>query len=189
MTKVPGRSIASCIADGAGTKRLEQAARIFAKALELCWDSGRRHGDLNFRNILVDLEGKTLALVDPGTCADCCVCRGAANRRAAAISDLGHMVWEAAHDLMDLARGETTRLGNEMFLETTLKTITESMESGQQRRHFIADIWRSAERHVGERLRPSWSPRGIWNGFVGLVARRRIRAILLRVALEQGKNK
>ena len=99
MTAVPGQSIGSYTAriDVLTSKILLDAARTFAMAMEQCWSTGRRHGDLNFGNVLFDIEAKKISLIDAGTRADCRICNDVTKFQSAEASDLAHVLSEVAH--------------------------------------------------------------------------------------------
>jgi O-antigen/teichoic acid export membrane protein len=184
MTAVPGQSVSSYTStSGALTSKIFlDAAYAFAMTMGLYWSSGRRHGDLNFGNVLFDIEAKKISLIDAGSRGDCRVCDDFTKCRSAAASDLAHMLWEAAHDVMDLVRGKTGRISNEMFIERVLLTVIDRIDSLEEKRQLLNEIWSCAQLHLADKLELRWSFQGAWNSFVTQVARRRIRSILERVS-------
>ena len=183
MTAVPGQSISSYTSTSVilTSKIFLDAAYAFAMTMGLYWSSGRRHGDLNFGNVLFDIEAKKISLIDAGSRGDCRVCDDFTKCQSAAASDLAHMLWEAAHDVMDLVRGKTGRISNEMFVERVLLAVIDRIDSREEKRRLLNEIWSCAQLHLADKLELRWSFQGAWNGFVTQVARRRIRSILERV--------
>ncbi len=190
MTEVPGRPIDSYISrSGVLTSQIVlDAARTFAMAMELYWCSGRRHGDLNLRNVLFDLEAKNISFIDAGTRADCRICSNIIKSQSAEVCDLAHLLFEVAHDVTDLVRdvvrSQTARLSNEIFVESILCMIVDRIDSGEEKRRFLDEIWRCAQQHLDDKLDLPWSLKGAWNRYVKQivkqVARQRIRSLLER---------
>jgi O-antigen/teichoic acid export membrane protein/tRNA A-37 threonylcarbamoyl transferase component Bud32 len=182
MTVVPGANIefGTSKGDVLKSQMLHNGARAFANAMERCWSSGRRHGDLTLQNVLLDVEGKKISFIDAGTLESCNTCNDSATQFAAA-SDIGHLLWHSATGVMDLIDSPTVRTGREMFVESVLVAILENIESRERRRQFLEEAWVSAQQHLTDRLYLSWSARGIWHRIVKKVAINRIRSILERV--------
>lgn len=182
MTAVPGANIefGTSKGDVLKSQMLHNGARAFANAIERCWSSGRRHGDLTLQNVLLDVEGKKISFIDAGTLESCNTCNESATQFAAA-SDIGHLLWHSATGVMDLIDRPTVRAGREMFVESVLVAVLENIETQERRRQFLEEAWVSAQQHLTDRLYLSWSARGIWHGIVKKVAISRIRSILERV--------
>ena len=182
MTTVPGANIefGTSKSDVLRSQMLRNGARAFANAIEQCWSSGRRHGDLTLQNVLLDVEEKKISFIDAGTIESCSTCNDSATQLAAA-SDIGHLLWHSATGVMELIDRPTVRAGREMFVESVLFAILENIESRQERRQFLERAWVSAQQHLADRLCLSWSARGIWHRIVKKVAINRIRSILERV--------
>jgi O-antigen/teichoic acid export membrane protein len=191
VTEVPGQPIGSYTSrsDALTSQILLDAARTFAMAIEQYWSSGRRHGDLNFGNVLFDLEAKKISFIDAGTPADCRICSNITKFQSAPVCDLSHLLWEVAHDVTDLVedlvRSQTARMSNEMFAETILCTIVDRIDSREEKRRLLNDIWICAQQHLDDKLDLPWSFRGASNRsakqIVKKVAKRRIASILARV--------
>ena len=164
MTMVPGRQIDSYTSkdDVMTSTILVGAARAFAMAMEQYWSSGRRHGDLNFRNVLFDIETKGISVIDPGAWQDCRICNDGTIFQSAAAADLGHLLWELGIDIMDTIKSQTARMRKEVFVETVLLTIIKNMDFGVQKREFLNEVWNCAQQHIDELLLP-WSLHGVWN--------------------------
>jgi O-antigen/teichoic acid export membrane protein len=205
MTNVPGKPISS-YASRRGvlpTSVVLEAACTFVAAMERYWSSGRRHGDLNLGNVLLEPETKRMSIIDAGTRADCRICSDITRFRSAAACDLAHLLWEVAHDLSDLVRdmgrSQTMRLADEMFAESILYAAVNRLESQEKKRRLLAEIWIYAQQHLDDKLDLPWSVRNasnrIVNQVIKYVARRRMRSLLERVsayadagAMESGEN-
>jgi hypothetical protein len=186
MTAVPGQHIGSYASrSDVPTSTIIDAARTLAMALEQCWSSGRRHGDLNFGNVLFDIDAKNISFIDAGTRDDCRICNGVINQ-SAATSDLAHLLWEVTHVVMDLIRSQTGRMSSEMFAENVLRTIVDRIDSQEEKRRLLTEIWWSAQQHFTDKLDLPWSVQSVWNSFVKQVATRRTRSIIERVSSHAG---
>ena len=184
MTAVPGQSVGSYTSTSGlpASNILLDAARTFAMTMEEYWSSGRRHGDLNFGNILFDMEAKRISLIDAGTRADCRVCNDDTKWPSAATSDLAHLLWEVARDIRDLARSQTECMSNEMFAERVLCVIIDRVDLREEKRRLLDEIWSCAQLHLADHLDLPWSLEGVRNRFITRVAMRRMRLILERVS-------
>ena len=76
----------------------------------------------------------------------------------------------SATEVMDLIDSPTVRTSREMFVESVLVAILESIDSREDRRQFLKEIWVCAQQHLTDRLDLSWSPRGMWHRIVKKVA-------------------
>ena len=74
------------------------------------------------------------------------------------------------------------RMGKEMFVENVLLTIIDHVDSREEKRRLLNEIWICAQQHLADKLDLPWSPQGVWNRFVKQVAMQRIRSILERVS-------
>src|SRR5207245_11795585 len=73
----------------------EAIARTVGAALERCWSvEARIHGDLNFDNLLCDVEGRCLSFVDPGVLDSASLCSEVGRRWYPASRDLAHLLYE-----------------------------------------------------------------------------------------------
>jgi O-antigen/teichoic acid export membrane protein len=182
MTFVPGQNIESRILGGDVLKAdaLQDAARAFAAALEICWSNGRRHADLGLRNVLFDLEAKEIAFIDAGTRESCRTCSEVERFPSAAASDLAHVLCDVATDVTDLT-GSPVRLAKELFFECVLRTVIESAGSETDKRRLLNQIQESLQEHLTEYLDPSWSFKGVSHSVVRQVAISRVRSMLDRV--------
>jgi O-antigen/teichoic acid export membrane protein len=90
MTAVSAKKdLKSCAAtdDDLTPEVLDAVGRAFAAAMQESWSRGQLHGDLALQNILYDIPGKNLSLIDPGTRECCRVCNSQAGGRAARLAD------------------------------------------------------------------------------------------------------
>ena len=183
MTEVPGLHIDSYASkiDILTSRNLRDAARAFATTMPQCWSSGGRHGDLGVHNVLFDIEAKKISFVDPGTSAGCPVCNGSTKPQSPQASDLAHVLYDVSIDVMDMIGSRTMRMHREAFVESVLRTIIENIDSPEQKRMLLDEIWSSALRHIGVCLQSSWSLKGMWHGFLKRILAQRISSILERV--------
>jgi O-antigen/teichoic acid export membrane protein/tRNA A-37 threonylcarbamoyl transferase component Bud32 len=184
MTEVPGRHIDSYASrnDILTSRNLRDAARAFATTMPQCWSSGGRHGDLGVHNVLFDIEAKKISFVDAGTSAGCPVCNSSTKPQSSQASDLAHVLYDVSIDAMDMIHSLTMRMHREAFVENVLHTIIENIESPKEKRLLLDDIWSSAQQHMSLCLEHSWSPKGMWHGFLKRILTQRISSIVERVA-------
>jgi hypothetical protein len=162
-------------------------------AMQQCWSTGERHGDLGLPNILFDLENKEVSFIDAGTV--CHICNDCTNVLAPA-REIGHFLDDVATDLNGLIGRSPVCISKEIFVEHFLLATIESLGLRDHRRRFLSEIWFWAQQHQAmdlERdwfwaqqqpsryLDVSWSIRAAWFRFVKQVATYRIRWILKRV--------
>jgi O-antigen/teichoic acid export membrane protein len=182
MTPVSGENIETCMLEGdvRTSEVLQDAARVFATALEQCWSSGRRHADLGLRNVLFDIEAKNISFIDAGTRESCRACSEIARFPSAAASDLAHVLCDVATDVTDLV-GSQVRMGKELFFECVLRTVVENIGSETEKRQLLNQIRDCLEEHLAECLQPSWSLKGVSHRVVRQVAVNRVQSMLERV--------
>jgi O-antigen/teichoic acid export membrane protein len=184
MTAVPGRNIDwyASRSDALASEMLHGATDAFAAALQRCWSRGCRHSDLGLRNVLFDIETKTISFIDAGTRDSCRTCSEVAKFPSAAASDLGHLLCDVAIDVMDLV-GSPERMGREMFVETVLRTVVADVDAENEKRRLLIEIRDCFQDHLSEYLEtPSWLLKGISRRVVARVAINRVESILGRVA-------
>jgi O-antigen/teichoic acid export membrane protein len=186
MTEVPGRHIDSYASknDILASRNLCEAARAFATTMPQCWSSVGRHGDLGVHNVLFDIDAKKISFVDPGTSAGCPICNSSTKPQSPQASDLAHVLYDVSIDVMDLIASPTMRRHREVFVENALRTIIENIDSSKGKRLLLDQIWSSAQQHMEICLEHSWSPRGMWHGFLRRILKQRISSILERVAFQ-----
>jgi hypothetical protein len=183
MTEVPGRHIDYYASknDIVTSQNLRAAARAFATTMQQCWSSGAHHGDLGVHNVLFDIEGKKISFIDPGTSASCPVCNGSNKPQSLQASDLAHVLYDLSIDVMDMIGSRTMRMHRQAFIESVFHTIIENIDSPEEKRLLLDKIWIAAQQHVSICLKPSWSLKGMWHGFVNQIMTQRISSILERV--------
>ncbi len=182
MTAAPGRHIDwyASRSDALASEILHGAAEAFAAALERCWSRGCRHSDLGLRNVLFDIETKTISFIDAGTRDSCRTCSEVAKFPSAAVSDLAHVLCDVAIDVMDLV-GSPERMGREMFVETVLRTVIADVDSENEKRRLLIEIRDCFQDHLTEYLEtPSRLLKGISRRVVARVAINRVESILGR---------
>ncbi len=188
MTAVPGRYIDAYASkdDALTSKVLHEAAGAFARAMEQCWSTGQRHGDLGLRNALFDIEAKTISLIDAGTRESCRTCSEVAKFPSPAASDLAHVLCEVVRDVTDLIGSPPARMGKEVFVENVLRAVMAKIGSLKEKRRLLSEIWDSLQEHLAECLEPSWSLKGVSHGVVKKIALNRARSMLERVVSDNG---
>ncbi|MGB8631250.1 MAG: hypothetical protein WCD69_18010, partial [Xanthobacteraceae bacterium] len=186
MTEVPGLHIDSYASqnDILTSRNLRDAARAFATTMPQCWSGGGRHGDLGVHNVLFDIEAKKISFVDPGTSTGCPVCNGSTKSASPQASDLAHVLYDVSIDVMDMIGNQTMRLHREAFVESVLHTIIENIDSPEEKRLLLDEIWSSAQQHISVCLERSWSLKGMWHGFLKRILAQRVRSILQRVTAQ-----
>jgi hypothetical protein len=182
MTGIPGQPLDAYAADGRlGPKILETASVALADAAQNVWARDLIHGDLGLRNVLFDMEAKTLGLVDPGTLESCLVCNAAAHAPHAAALDLGHLLAELVTDVNDLIGNPAARLLKQNFVAGVLRSVLASVASRTEKEHLLGNIRRSVAAHLASTLTLSCSPRGVWHRLIKVVAERRIAETLAQL--------
>ena len=183
MTAVPGRNIDSYAlkSDVLASEVLDGAAGAFAGAMQQCWSSGCRHADLGLRNVLFDIEAKTISFIDAGTRDSCRTCSEVTKFPSAAASDLAHVLCDVVTDVMDLV-GSPERMGREVFVESVLRTVIENIGLEKEKRQLLNEIRDGLQEHLAECLEPSsWSLKGVSHRIVKQVAVNRVESMLERV--------
>jgi hypothetical protein len=82
---------------------------------------------------------------------------------------------------MDLIGNQTMRAHREIFLEYVLQTIIENIDSPEEQRRLLNEVRSSVQQHLDDSWKTSWSPKGMWNGFIKDVQFQRISSIIERV--------
>jgi tRNA A-37 threonylcarbamoyl transferase component Bud32 len=183
MTEVPGRHIDLFASknDVLTSRNLRVAARAFVSTIQQYWAIGRCHGDLGVHNVLFDIEAKKISFIDPGTLESCPICNDCSRLQTPAASDLAHTLYDVTCDFMDLIGSQTMRVHREIFVEYVLHTIIENIETPEERRRLLNEIRSSVQQHLDEGWKTSWSPRGMWHGFIRDIQFQRINSILGQV--------
>lgn len=184
MTEVPGRHIDTYASKKIAltSRDLLDAARAFVATMQQYWSEGRCHGDLGVHNVLFDIETKKISFIDPGTLESCPICNDCTGPRFPTVLDLAHTLYDVTLDVSDLVGAQTMRLYKENFVEYVLHVVIENIGSAEEKRRLLNEIWRSVQQHLDDGWRSSWSPKGMWRGFVRQIVEQRISLILERVA-------
>jgi O-antigen/teichoic acid export membrane protein len=187
MTSIPGQPLDAYAAVGRlGPEVLETASAAFAAIMQNAWARGLIHGDLGLRNVLFDIEARTLALVDPGTLESCLICNTAARTPHAAAFDLGHLLAELVTDVNDLIGNPAARLYKQSFVAGVLRSVLASVASRTEKEHLLSNIRESVAAHLTSTLTLSRSPRGVWHRLIKAVAERRIADMIARLEDDLG---
>lgn len=177
MTAVPGNSIDAC-RSSVTPDTIHCAARVFASAMELCWSSGLRHGDLGLSNVLFDFETKTISVVDAGTRESCRTCSEIARFPSAQASDLAHALCDVVRDATDLTGRPPAHANRDAFVKAVLAAVLDRQTTTLKKRQVLNRIWKCFEEHLVESFGPSWSLKGVPQQVAKLIARRRARSII-----------
>ena len=107
MRQVRGKPLHICHLDGRQAL-LQEAGEAFGAAMQPVWAAGVKHGDLGLRNLMFDLDTRTISIVDPAA-EECEACVHGPSLCAAA-TDLGHLIAELTTDVNDLVGATFTRM-------------------------------------------------------------------------------
>jgi O-antigen/teichoic acid export membrane protein len=188
MTTVPGKDLKSCAAtdDDLTPEILESIGRAFVAAMQKSWSRGQLHGDLALQNILYDIEGRNLSLIDPGTLESCSVCNNPDKSRRPAVLELGHILRDLGTDVRDMIGNPIARLRRQIFVESALRTFLETIGPLQEKQQALHEIRACAQAHLWNILELSWSLHGLWHRLLRQVVVRRMDSMLdgLRAELE-----
>ena len=187
MTAVPGHAI-----DG-GTvavtsENIRSAAQAFIGAMDRCWRSGRRHGDLGLSNVLFDFEAKTISVIDAGTRESCRTCSEIEKFPSAQASDLAHALCDVVRDITDLTGRPPAHVNRDAFVKAVLAAVLERQTSMAERRILVSQIWECFEEHLIESYGPSWSLKGAPHQAARMIARSRARSIIDSLVPDNGIN-
>lgn len=185
MTAVPGHSIDAC-SSAITAETIRSAARAFAGALERCWSSGQRHGDLGLSNVLFDFEAGTISVIDAGTRESCRTCSEIARFPSAQASDLAHALCDVVRDITDLTGRPPAHVNRDAFVKAVLTTVLERQASIVERRRILGQVWECFEEHLVESFGPSWSLKGAPHQAARMIARDRARSIIENLMPDNG---
>jgi hypothetical protein len=173
MRRVPGKPLHLCAIDDRQAL-LQEAGEAFAGAMHRVWTTGIKHGDLGLRNLMFDLDARTISIVDPAA-EECEPCLRGPSVSAAAL-DLGHMIAELTTDVNDLVGASFTRMHKQTFVAAAVHAALR--HAGAGRAEFLEELRSSVAAHIEMRLTVNPSLRGVWNAVVRSVAERRIAELL-----------
>lgn len=169
MRPVPGWPLHFCALEGR-EELLREAGEAFAAAMQTIWSSSTKHGDLGLRNLLFDIDARTISILDPAA-EECATCRHGMPAFSAAALDLGHLVTELTTDVNDLVGRPLARMHRQAFVGAVLRTF---LSDGDGDPRLVNELRNSVAAHFEQRLVVSLSPRGIWHALVRSVAERRV---------------
>lgn len=177
MTAVPGHAVDVCTA-AVTPENIRGAARAFIAAMDQCWRSGRRHGDLGLSNVLFDFEAKTISVIDAGTRESCRTCSEIERFPSARASDLAHALCDVVRDITDLTGRPPAHVNRDAFVKALLATVLERQTSIAERRILVSQIWECFEEHLVESYGPAWSLKGAPHQAARVIARSRARSLI-----------
>jgi hypothetical protein len=93
-------------------------------------------------------------------------------------------------DVADTISNPIACLRRQVFAESTLRALIETMVPYEHKRRLLREIRACAQQHLSEILEPSWSARGLWRWFLRQIAARRMDSIFdrLKIELETGSG-
>jgi hypothetical protein len=168
MTRVPGRSINAYLAEAGGprTQVLASLADAVAVALGSYWrGSGRIYGDIDFNNILIDPESRTLSFVDPGMPGEEYLCEAATRDWFPASRDLAYMLFEVAVSVRLYLGNRVARRCQAGLIEAIVLAFAEGIGLGAERHRLLDEIHACTRIHLA-RIRAGWTPTGAWRLFL-----------------------
>jgi len=164
MTEIPGKID---LRSGTGhdpdltPERLDELGRVLACAMLDNWAQRKLHGDLGLQNMLYDLKGRRLSLVDPGTRECCVVCNEPSHRWSPAILELGHILRDLGTDVRNLTGNPLARLRRELFIKSALRTYIATIDTPAERHQVLQEIRACALHHLAKVLAPAFTLRGL----------------------------
>jgi tRNA A-37 threonylcarbamoyl transferase component Bud32 len=187
MTMVPGQSLKSYLKkpEQMPAETLEGIGRVVAEGMERCWAiDGQIHGDLTVDNILSDVAGRKVSLVDPGVTLTGFHCEGVSRDWYPASRELANLLYDTAVAVKRRLGQPGARRWQEYVAEAIVRAFLSKIEAVDQRIRLLNEIEACVKKHLTG-LQASWSPRGLWHLVLRAVASRRVEAILrrLRVAV------
>jgi O-antigen/teichoic acid export membrane protein len=187
MTAVSAKKdLKSCAAadDDLTPEVLDAVGRAFTAAMHESWSRGQLHGDLALQNVLYDIPGKNLSLIDPGTRECCSVCNDLAESWSPPVLELGHILRDLGTDVRDMIGNPIARLRRQIFAESALRAYLETLGPVEEKRRALDEIQACARYHLSKVLDLSWSLRGMWHRFLAQVVVRRMDSMLDRLQAE-----
>lgn len=177
MTAVPGRAIDACTS-AVTPEAICSAGQAFTEAMQRCWLSGRRHGDLGLNNLLFDFEVRTISVIDAGTRESCRTCSEFARFPSAQAADLAHALCDMVRDITDFTGRPPAHVNRDAFVKAVLAAVIERQRSILGKRQVLNQIWECFEEHLIESFGPSWSLKGAPHQAARMIARNRARSIM-----------
>lgn len=177
MTAVPGHVI-DASASPITRENIRSAARAFIGAMQRCWLSGQRHGDLGLSNVLFDFETRMISIIDPGTRESCRTCSEVERFPSALASDLAHALCDLVRDATDLTGRPSWHPNRSAFVMAVLAAMFERQASMAEKQRMLRDLWECFEEHLIECFGSEWSLRRIPKQVARIIARSRARSII-----------
>jgi O-antigen/teichoic acid export membrane protein len=177
MAAAPGRAIDAC-ASAVTPEAIRGAAQAFTEAMQRCWLSGQRHGDLGLSNLLFDFEARTISVIDAGTRESCRTCSEIVRFPSAQAADLAHALCDMVRDITDFTGRPPAHVNRDAFVKAVLATVIERQTSIVEKRQVLVQIWQCFEEHLIESFGPSWSLKGAPHQAARMIARNRARSII-----------
>jgi hypothetical protein len=183
MTKVPGKPLKSCLRTSGqvDAQTLESIADAVIAVMESYWlVEGGLYGELNFDNILCDVSRRHLSFVDPGSLEKAFRCDTIPRHWFPASRDLAYLLYDIETSIRTTIGNPGARQRQKNLAEMLLRTFAKRIGPGYRTECLLDEIGACARVHL-QRIRTSWSPRGIWRHFVRRTASRSINEILGRL--------
>jgi hypothetical protein len=183
MTMVPGRPLTHCLrtAGQVTAESIESIADAIVVVMERFWQAdGGLYGELNFDNILCDVSRKRLSFVDPGSLEKVFLCDTVTKHWFPASRDLAYLLYDTETSVRTTIGNPGARQRQKRLAEKILRAFMKRAEHGYRNEYLLDEIGGCARMHLN-RIKASWSPRGIWRSFVKQTASRSIDQTLGRL--------
>jgi len=186
MTAVPGKSLKSSTVtdDDLTPDVLNDIGHAFITAMQESWSRGELHGDLALRNILCDIHGKNLSLIDPGTQESCSVCNDVTKVWRPAVLELAHVVRDPGVGIRELIGFPIARLRRQIFAESVVRCFLETIGPFDEKQRTLHEVRTCVQSHLWKFLKWSCSPRGLVEWLEGQIVFRRIDSMFDRLQSE-----
>jgi O-antigen/teichoic acid export membrane protein/thymidylate kinase len=185
MTPVPGKPINAYLeSDGAlDDDTIQSLATVVVSALQRYWSDGRRiYGDIDFNNILCDLDARELSFVDPGIPEDAYLCEEVPKRWYPRSRDLAYMLFDVASSVNASLMNPAAQARRKRLIEAMLRQAAKrSAAEGAQTQELLEEIRACAAVHM-RRIPVSASPVGVWRWLVRRSVHRTLQEVLGRLA-------
>jgi hypothetical protein len=179
MTVAPGRPLSSWMEsdDEVPAILLEAVPAAIVSALLSIWCKGQQHGDLQLHNILCDVDGKTIAFVDPDKKLAARPSPDPAYWQIPASSDLSYILYDASVTIKGLA-ARRAPWRHRQFAECILDAAMQKIGDPDEKRAFLEAVDRAAQQRVKTHVNLTWSRTWPWRVFLRWLAFRRITRVV-----------
>src|SRR5262249_30947222 len=126
--------------------------------------------------------------VDPGARANGFLGDGVVRRWHPASRDLAYMLYETEVGVRRTLVNPGARRRRRGLAERVLRAFLTRVGPADRRRRLLDEIEACARFHL-ESLRPDWTPRGVWRGFVRRIAARHLDDLLGRLRAEAANSR